>query len=119
MMLTTVMFLLRFGTPGRRQQNTADVELDFDSGGGGPVQRLDDLRIDQGIELGDDAGFLAVVFALGLGVDHLDDSLAEPDRGGVDLAEPLRQREPGDRVEEVEIASAPNSSLDVIRLTSL
>ena len=58
------------------------------------------------LSLAIDAGLLAVVFALRLGVDHLDDPFAKADGGRVDLAEPLRQREPRDRVEEIDRVGA-------------
>jgi len=99
-MLTTEMCSLSFGHPRHQAADAADVELDFHAGVGRAIQGLDDFRIDERVELGDDPRFLAVVLPVGLRVDHLDDSFAQAERSGVDFAKSLRLRESGNGIEE-------------------
>ncbi len=55
MIETTRMRSDRPGTPGRRQQMPADDEIDLDAGLARLVELLDDGRVDQAVDLGDDA----------------------------------------------------------------
>ncbi len=99
-MLTTRMFWLRPWHPGPQAADAADVQVDADAGSRGRVQGLDQFRVGQRIDLGNDVRPLALLAAFDLAVDQFQQLVAEAERRGGDPAVLLRHRVAGDGVEE-------------------
>ena len=69
-MLMTRMFSETPGTAGPQAADAADDQVDPDARLRGVVERLDDLRVDQRVHLGDDPRRAAGLGVLGLAVDQ-------------------------------------------------
>ena len=76
----TRMFSDRPGTPGPQAADAADDQVDLHAGLAGRVEPVDHCRIDQRVQLGPDRRRPARAGVGDLGVDQLDEAVAQVER---------------------------------------
>ncbi len=85
---------------GAEAADAADDELDGDAGLGSAVEGGDDLGIDEGVHLGDDARGQALLGVPGFAFDEVEHPLVELEGGDDEFAGFLKLADAGEEVEE-------------------